>query len=119
MANVWSVEFNDEFEEWWDLLTESEQESVAASVRLLELLGTNLKFPHSSEIKGSRHGHMRELRVQHEGRPIRVLYAFDPRRTAILLKAGDKTGNKRWYDINVPIADHLYDLHLAQLKKEG
>jgi len=119
MTMVWNVEFTDEFEKWWDGLNEAEQESVAASVQLLETLGPDLKYPHSSEIKGSRHGHMRELRVQNEGRPIRVLYAFDPRRTAILLQAGDKSGNKRWYAVNVLIADRLYDTHLMQLKKEG
>lgn len=62
---------------------------------------------------------MRELRTQHQGRPYRTLYAFDPRRTAILLLAGDKTGEDRWYDVNVPIADKLYDEHLNLLKKEG
>ena len=62
---------------------------------------------------------MRELRIQHQGRPFRVLYAFDPRRATILLIGGDKTGNKRWYEIYVPLADRLYDEHLAQLKMEG
>ena len=62
---------------------------------------------------------MRELRTQHEGRPLRTLYAFDPRRAAILLLGGDKTGDDRWYDTNVPVADRLYDEHLAQLGKEG
>lgn len=62
---------------------------------------------------------MMELRTQHQGRPYRTLYAFDPRRTAILLLAGDKTGDDRWYDVNVPIADKLYDEHLNLLKKEG
>ena len=62
---------------------------------------------------------MRELRVQHAGRPYRILYAFDPRRIAILLAAGDKTGDDRWYDTFVPIADGLYDRHLADLKEEG
>ena len=62
---------------------------------------------------------MRELRTQHDGHPYRTLYAFDPRRAAILLIGGDKTGNDRWYDINIPIADRLYDAHLEQLKKEG
>jgi len=55
---------------------------------------------------------MRELRTQHAGRPYRTLYAFAPRRTAILLIAGDKTGDDRWYETNVPIADKLYDVHL-------
>jgi hypothetical protein len=61
---------------------------------------------------------MRELRIQHQGRPIRVLYAFDPNRAAILLLGGDKTGNNRWYKVNVPIADRLYDEHLEELERE-
>jgi len=61
---------------------------------------------------------MRELRIQHEGRPYRVLYAFDPRRTAMLLVGGDKTGNNRWYDEYVPLADAIYDRHLLELENE-
>jgi hypothetical protein len=62
---------------------------------------------------------MRELRVQHRGDPYRILYAFDPRRAAILLIGANKTGDERWYETFVPLADKLYDEHLAQLKKEG
>lgn len=62
---------------------------------------------------------MRELRIQHAGRPYRVLYAFDPRRAAILLLGGDKTGQDRWYEQFVPTADALYDEHLETLSKEG
>ena len=62
---------------------------------------------------------MRELRIQHNGRPYRILYAFDPRRVAILLVGGDKTGNDRWYDKYVPLADKIYDQHLEALKKEN
>ena len=62
---------------------------------------------------------MRELRVQHQGRPLRVIYAFDPRRTAILLLGGDKTGDNRWYVKHIPRADRLYDEYLLELKKEG
>jgi hypothetical protein len=115
----WTVEYTDEFEEWWDGLSGAEQEDVAAYVTLLEKKGPTLPFPYSSDIRGARHTHMRELRVQHKGRPYRVLYAFDPRRAAILLIGGDKTGDDRWYDTNVPVADELYDRHLAALKKEG
>lgn len=116
---TWEVEYTDEFGEWWNSLSEDEQASVDASVRLLETLGPSLGFPHSSGISGSKHGHMRELRTQHHGSPYRTLYAFDPRRAAILLIGGDKTGDARWYETNIPIADKLYDEHLAQLKKEG
>jgi hypothetical protein len=61
---------------------------------------------------------MRELRIQHEGRPYRVLYAFDPRRAAMLLIGGDKTGNSRWYEEYVPLADAIYDRHLRELENE-
>jgi hypothetical protein len=115
----WHVEYTDEFDAWWNGLNGDEQESVAAYVRLIEMRGTSLPFPYSSGITGSRHAHMRELRVQHQGKPYRVLYAFDPRRIAILLIGGDKTGNNRWYVENIPIADKLYDEHLQALAKEG
>jgi len=78
-----------------------------------------LGYPHSSGINGSRHSHMRELRVQSDGRPIRVFYAFDPRRMAILLIGGDKTGDDRFYATFIPIADSLYDAHVEELRKEG
>jgi hypothetical protein len=115
----WNIEFTDEFGAWWDSLTADEQEDVAASVKLLEQRGPVLPYPYSSGITRSRHRRMRELRIQHQGRPYRVLYAFDPLQTAILLIGGDKTGNNRWYDIYVPIADDLYDAHLNTLIKEG
>ncbi len=115
----WNVEYTDEFGMWWNSLSEDEQISLAASVQLLEERGPTLGFPHSSGINGSKHSHMRELRTQHDGRPLRTLYAFDPRRSAILLIGGDKTGDNRWYDTHIPIADQLYDEHLLQLKKEG
>ena len=115
----WEVEYTNEFYQWWSNLSEGEQESLDASVRLLEERGPTLGFPHSSGVNGSRHGHMRELRTQHSGKPLRTLYAFDPRRTAILLIGGDKTGDDRWYDVHIPIADQLYDEHLGQLRKEG
>ena len=62
----WDVEYTDEFGAWWARLTEAEQESIDASVRLLEERGPQLGFPHSSGINGSKHGHMRELRTQHD-----------------------------------------------------
>ena len=115
---LWSIEYTDEFGVWWEELSDAEQESVAASVGLLERLGPDLPYPHSSGVVGSRHGRMRELWIQHRGRPLRVLYAFDPRRVALLLVGGDKTGDRRWYDVFVPIADRIYSDHIAALKKE-
>ena len=88
-------------------------------VELLEEHGPGLPYPQCSGKKGSRHDHMRELRVQSGGKPIRVFYAFDPTRTAILLIGGDKTGDDRFYQRFVPLADRLYDEHLEELKNEG
>ena len=62
---------------------------------------------------------MRELRTQHAGRPYRVFYAFNPLRAAILLIGGDKTGDNRWYETFVPLADELYDRHIEELRQEG
>ena len=115
----WDVEYTDEFGTWWKELAEGQQDDVAASVGLLADLGPRLPFPHSSGIEGSRHSHMRELRVQSSGRPLRILYAFDPRRAAILLMGGDKTGDDRFYEKHVPVADDLYDTYLDELRKEG
>jgi hypothetical protein len=112
---AWDVEFTDEFGEWWEGLTSNEQASVDFTVRLLEAKGPSLDFPHSSQIKGSKHGNMRELRVQHAGQPYRVFYAFDPRRMAILLIGGHKTGDDQFYDRMVPAADKIYDEHLVEI----
>jgi len=113
----WEIEYTDEFERWWDTLSEAEQESVAVSVSLLEIMGPKLPRPHSDTVKGSRFNNMKELRTQHTGVPYRKLYAFDPRRTAILLLGGNKTGDSNWYQQHIPIADKLFAEHLAQLQK--
>jgi len=115
---AWEVEFADEFGEWWESLTIEEQTSIDHYVHLLEQFGPNLKRPHADVIHGSKHSNMKELRVQHEGRPYRVLYAFDPRRAALLLIGGDKTGNNRWYEIFVPIADALFTQHLKEISEK-
>jgi hypothetical protein len=86
---------------------------------LLAAKGPSLPFPFSSGVQGTRHAHLRELRVQSRGNPLRIFYAFDPRRTAILLIGGDKTGNDRFYEQLVPLADALYDAYLEELRAEG
>ena len=117
---AWDVEFTDEFEDWWDELTEVQQVAVAQRIDLLTQHGPGLRRPYSAEIKGSAHDpQMKELRVG-EGGALRILFVFDPRRTAILLVGGDKTGQwNRWYSTAIPAADVLYDTYLHELREEG
>lgn len=118
-ATGWCVQYTEKFGAWWDTLSEEEQIDVTAVVGLLEKMGPTLPHPYSSHIKDSKLSRLRELRIQHAGRPFRVLYAFDPKRTAILLVGGDKTGDHRWYQKNIPVAEAQYKDHLLTLKKGG
>jgi hypothetical protein len=113
---VWEVEFTDQFEEWWDTLDGDEQKQIAAAVRLLTERGPALARPVVDTITTSRHQNMKELRVQ----TTRTLFAFDPRRHAILLLGGDKRDQwEEFYERAIPTADDLYDDHLAELREEG
>lgn len=112
------VEYTDEFEEWWNGLHADAQESVAVVVTLLEERGPLLGFPHTSGIAGSSFSHMRELRIQHRGDPYRIFYAFDPRRTALLLLGGCKRGDDRFYERMIPLADSIYAAHVAEVEGE-
>ena len=73
---AWDIEFTNEFEDWWNTLTESEQDSIDRSVYLLKELGPLLPDRYSKPVVTSRYTHMRELRVQHAGEPIRILYGI-------------------------------------------
>ena len=118
MTEKWIVEFTDEFELWWLDLSETVQEKCAVVVDLLTREGPRLGFPYSSDIKGSSIA-MRELRVQCGGHPYRILYAFDPRRNALLILGGDKTGDDHWYDENVPKAEKIYKQYLKEIEEEA
>lgn len=117
---MWSVEGTDEFAAWYDTLTEAQQDALTARVEMLEQHGPSLKRPTVGEIHSSRYAPlMKELRVSEEGQ-LRVLFVFDPRRTAILLLGGDKTGHwQEWYRTAIPAADQLYEDYLEELRAEG
>jgi hypothetical protein len=113
---MWDVEVTDQFIEWWDSLTFEQQQSVSGPVSLLEQRGPVLARPAVGTVTGSRHPNMKELRAG----TIRVLFAFDPLRAAILLIGGDK--RDRWqafYAEMIPLADDLFDEHLTELETEG
>jgi hypothetical protein len=104
----------DEFADWYKELKAADADAVTFSVEILREKGIALGSPHSSSIEGSRHA-LRELRVQAGGRPLRVFYAFDPLRQAVLLLGGDKTGKRRFYEELAPKAEALFDQYLAEL----
>ena len=111
---AWEVVYTDEFEGWWNGLTEDEQISVNRKVLLLMQRGPSLPRPHADVLHSSQFPNLKELRIQHEGRPYRVLFIFDPQRNAVLLIGGDKTGNDRWYEEYVPKADAIYRRYLEE-----
>ncbi|HVX86612.1 MAG TPA: type II toxin-antitoxin system RelE/ParE family toxin [Phycisphaerae bacterium] len=116
---MWEVEYTEEFEAWWETLSSREQEAISRGVGQLESHGPELGRPLVDTVRQSRHAHMKELRTQAGGHPLRTFFAFDPRRMAILLIGGDKTGDKHFYQRMIPEADRLYDDHLKQLDNEG
>ena len=116
---AWEIESSGEYLEWWMYLSLAQQKSIDRILQQLVMHGPHLPSRYSKKVISSRHGRMRELRVQSGGRPLRVFYAFDPRQVAILLIGGDKTGNDRFYMESVHIADRIYDRHLDDLRQEG
>lgn len=114
----WEIEYTNEFGAWWDGLTHQEQAMVSRAVEALEQGGPALGRPWVDTITTSRHRNVKELRPR--GGFLRVLFAFDPRRTAILLLGGDKRDQwTAWYEQAVPLADQLYDDYLGELRREG
>jgi hypothetical protein len=112
---TWEVEVSDEFQAWYLGLSMDERASIAFSVGMLEMHGPDLGRPHVDTLRGSIFSNMKELRVQHQGRPYRILFAFDPRRSAYLILGGDKTGDKNWYADAIRRADAIYAQHLKEI----
>jgi hypothetical protein len=110
---VVEVVVTDEFAGWYAELSDGHRESVIHSVGLLEQLGTQLPFPHSSDLKGSRYA-LRELRVKAQGAQIRIAYAFDPARNAVLVLGGAKSGDDRFYRWFIPQAESVWEQYLKE-----
>jgi hypothetical protein len=115
---MWHVATTDDFDEWFSDLGEDAQAEIIAKVELLKLLGPTLGRPHADTLNGSKHANMKELRADTAEQVLRVAFAFDPERVAILLVAGNKAGvgQKRFYKRLIAKADELFDAHLAKLK---
>ncbi len=120
MAVSWIVELSDEFKPEFDELHEDVQTELLALTRLLQHFGPHLGRPRVDTLNGSRHANMKELRFSAADGEWRVAFAFDTKRKAILLVAGDKSGvsEKRFYRALIRKADDRFAAHLARLKKE-
>src|SRR5205814_782714 len=114
---MWDIQITDEFRDWFESLEGKAQDAMSRPIHLLRRAGPMLGRPAVDTVKGSRHSNMKELRAKYRGAPYRMFFAFDPRRTAILLIGGCKSGEKRFYDRMIPIADDLFDTYLAELRK--
>ncbi len=112
---MWNVITVDVFDDWFLLLTEDEQIDVLACIKLLEVKGPMLGRPYVASLTGTdKVKNLKELRIQHRGKPYRVFFAFDPERKAVLLCGGDKTGNKQFYKKMIPIAEREFTVHLIE-----
>lgn len=116
---MWAVILSQRFDDWLSEQEDALQEKVLADLGKLKVYGPDLRRPYADTIKGSKYKNMKELRVQFSGKPIRVFYAFDPIRQAIVLCAGDKSNDKRFYDKMICIADDEFSAYLAKQERKG
>jgi hypothetical protein len=117
---MWEIGWTTEFGRWIisEEVDDAAREDIRAHLIVLRELGPALGRPMVDTIKGSRHPNMKELRVQSNGRPFRIFFAFDPDRKAVLLMGGNKAGNRRFYKQFVPQADRLFDVYLMEFERE-
>src|SRR5438270_12305963 len=114
----WEIEVTDQFEAWYDSLSAADDDAVSEAIDALVSDGPSLGRPFVDTLTGSRIPNLKELRPMRND--IRILFVFDPRRTAILLLGGSKTNDWRgWYQRNIPEAERLYDEYLTEVRKEG
>ncbi len=116
---MWDVITTDRFDEWFGSMTDNDRANIIAGMLLLEAKGPALSRPYADTVEASKFSNMKELRIQSKGKPLRAFFAFDPKRKAILLCAGNKSENeKRFYKIMIPIADKEYQIHLNNLEAD-
>jgi hypothetical protein len=121
MTVKWAVEMADDFRPEFDALGQHVRREVLALALVLQEFGPQLGRPRVDTLNGSRHANMKELRFSAADGEWRVAFAFDPRRKAILLVAGDKSGGseKRFYRELIRKADERFDAHLARIRRRS
>lgn len=116
---VWTLVYSEEFEEWLADQVEELQDEALANLDILAEIGPTLSRPKSDTLKNSKLPNLKELRFEFERIPFRILYAFDPKREALIMLAGNKASDKRWYVKNIAQAEKLFAAHLEKLKKQA
>lgn len=111
---MYTVLMTEHFTDWLMSLDDDEQESVAFGINLLRQKGFLLVRPYADTLQGSQLSNLKELRIQHDGKPYRAFYVFDPIRQAVMLCGGDKTGDKRFYKKMIALAEQLYEQYLQE-----
>ncbi len=114
----WTLIYLDEYMHWLDGQVEDLQDEALAHLEMLKNFGPGLGRPYVDTLKGSRLANLKELRFEFQNAVIRILFAFDPKRQGVIILGGDKSGDKRWYEKKIPIAERLFDLHLEKQRKE-
>lgn len=115
MGNMWNILQTQEFKQWYEGLDIPAKESIYEKILVLQEFGPNLGRPYVDTLNGSRHKNMKELRVQNKNRPFRIFFAFTPNRDGILLIGGNKSGQKKFYETMILLADELYIKYLEDI----
>ncbi len=115
----WTIIYRPRYSAWFENREEELQDEILAHLEVLQTIGPSLGRPRVDHIKASAHQNMKELRIQFKGDPVRILFAFDSARRAVLLLGGAKTEDNRWYRQNVPLADREFTLHLQEMQEDA
>ncbi|MBX9723620.1 MAG: type II toxin-antitoxin system RelE/ParE family toxin [Candidatus Obscuribacterales bacterium] len=115
---TWTLIYLDHYENWLNEQEEELQDEAFAQLEVLKKFGPTLGRPRVDTLKSSKLANLKELRFFFKGAPIRILFAFDPKKQGVIMLGGDKTGDNRWYQRNIPIAEKLYAAHLEKQRKE-
>lgn len=114
----YQVVYSPEFRLWFEEQTVALQDKILRQSKVLEAQGPQLHRPYVDTLKDSKLANLKELRIQYQRQPYHILFAFDPKRKAVFLLAGNKASSKRWYKDSIPLAEAIFQRYLATLTKE-
>lgn len=116
LIKEWTVLFTDCFEKWYLKQDESTRKVIFTHLEQLQFYGHNLGRPYADTVYGSKFTNMKELRIQYKSKPIRAFFAFDPKRQAIILCAGEKGRDKKFYQKMIKLADREFSTYLENME---